>query len=485
MYFAHPESKPEREREREREKAAGGSIDPIDADDVRARIPEELDIHHTYRERDRERQRALISSMALPGRIRGSGARGRGLRRPMAAAAAAAIPPPSSSSPSPSSGASPLPLPRAARGSGGSPTSVAFPGFGSGQGSASASSLDGLSKGDKECFQNLLEMEEESIGTEDGVEDQELDRLLSELEGGGEDGSRRGGGGGGGSRPQAPSSAAGGAGRTTMALWLMFWLFNNVALTVLNKATFSKFDFRYPFFLSFFHMMCNWAGGEAYFRLLRRYTSRNRGAAPRAGFAAVLLEPAEVARLDRSGTVRTWLFSVVFSMNIAIGNVSLRYVSVNFNQVMRSLVPAVAILIGCCMGKSTSGARLCAVVPVVGGVAMACFGEMQVTAIGFVFTCLCVVLAALKVSTGGFPRHRPKQCIYIFCPARLFPLFRVERTRPHPHRGEPFFFPHPPFTTRRLSRRERSCPDRSSCIPSICCTRWPPRPPFSASSCPA
>ena len=194
--------------------------------------------------------------------------------------------------------------------------------------------------------------------------------------------------------------------KTTIAFWLIFWLFNNVVLTLLNKATFSKFDFKYPFFLSFFHMMCNWAGGAIYFRALQWYTDRNPPVRDEAyhrrhGYKrskSVLMDNARVSTLDYAGTVKTWAFSVIFSLNIAIGNVSLRYVSVNFNQVMRSLVPAVAIVFGYCMGRDTSRRRKVAVVPVVAGVAMACFGEMSITMIGFVFTSLCVVLAALKVS---------------------------------------------------------------------------------------
>ena len=194
--------------------------------------------------------------------------------------------------------------------------------------------------------------------------------------------------------------------KTTIAFWLIFWLLNNVVLTLLNKATFSKFDFKYPFFLSFFHMMCNWAGGAIYFRALQWYTDRNPPVRDEAyhrrhGYKrskSVLMDNARVSTLDYAGTVKTWAFSVIFSLNIAIGNVSLRYVSVNFNQVMRSLVPAVAIVFGYCMGRTTSRKRKFAVVPVVAGVAMACFGEMSITMIGFVFTSLCVVLAALKVS---------------------------------------------------------------------------------------
>jgi len=197
--------------------------------------------------------------------------------------------------------------------------------------------------------------------------------------------------------------------KMSIAFWLIFWLLNNVVLTLLNKATFSKFDFKYPFFLSFFHMMCNWAGGAIYFRCLEWYTSRNPPVRDEAyhkrhGYQrskSVLMDNAKVSTLDYAGTVKTWAFSVIFSLNIAIGNVSLRYVSVNFNQVMRSLVPAVAIIFGICLGKATSRKRKIAVIPVVAGVAMACFGEMSITMIGFVFTSLCVVLAALKAVAAG------------------------------------------------------------------------------------
>ena len=118
----------------------------------------------------------------------------------------------------------------------------------------------------------------------------------------------------------------------SIAFWLIFWLLNNVVLTLLNKATFSKFDFKYPFFLSFFHMMCNWAGGAIYFRSLEWYTARSPPVRDesyhrRHGYQrskSVLMDNAKVSTLDYAGTVKTWAFSVIFSLNIAIGNVSLR-----------------------------------------------------------------------------------------------------------------------------------------------------------------
>ena len=153
-------------------------------------------------------------------------------------------------------------------------------------------------------------------------------------------------------------------------------------MTVLNKTAFSHVDFNYPYALSVVHMACNSVGAAVYF-------SMNR-------------DSVKQKTLNPQGRKMITFFSLLFAANIAVGNNSLRYVSVNFNQVMRSLVPGVTMLLGAFwLNKSFSAARKLAVIPIMVGVAMATYGELRFTMLGFAVTVLCVILAALKVVVSG------------------------------------------------------------------------------------
>lgn len=184
--------------------------------------------------------------------------------------------------------------------------------------------------------------------------------------------------------------------RDATFIWLVLWMCNNVGVTLLNKAAFATVDFHYPYFLSFVHMVCNSIGSQMVFMSLKQDKTSGQ-----TGIFQRLLGKIERKSLDSTGKRSIIGFSIIFSLNIAIGNVSLRHVSVNFNQVMRSLVPAVTIIMGLFFGKEISSNRIISVIPVIAGVAMAVWGDMSFTGLGFFYTCACVGLAASKVLASG------------------------------------------------------------------------------------
>lgn len=218
--------------------------------------------------------------------------------------------------------------------------------------------------------------------------------------------------------------------------WLLVWTANNIGVTLLNKAAFAKVDFHYPYFLSFVHMVCNSLGSMAVFESIRRDNLRIKAAqaaeggehssSVQMGFFQRLLGNITRKDLDSKGKRNILAFSVIFSLNIAIGNVSLRHVSVNFNQVMRSLVPALTIAMGMCMGKPVSAQRQKAVIPVIIGVAMACFGDMSYTWLGFFYTILCITLAALKVVAAGEMLTGPAKLHPVDLLGHMAPLAMVQ-----------------------------------------------------------
>ena len=161
--------------------------------------------------------------------------------------------------------------------------------------------------------------------------------------------------------------------------WLSVWFVNNIGITLVNKVAFAGVDFRYPATLSAVHMLCNTVGAHAYMHF----------------------QSMPMKSLGARGNRTMALFSLIFAANIVVGNASLRYVSVNFNQVMRSLVPAMVMAANLLQGKTFSRSKTCSVVPIVAGVMLATFGDMRYSAFGILVTIFCVVLAAMKAVLSG------------------------------------------------------------------------------------
>jgi Triose-phosphate Transporter family len=189
--------------------------------------------------------------------------------------------------------------------------------------------------------------------------------------------------------------------------WLIVWTVNNIAVTIVNKALFAVLSFPYPFALTAVHMaICS----SSICLVNNNKVSNNSDRQPLTG----------------PDQVRIYSFSILFTMNIAIGNLAMKHVSINFDQTVRSLVPVVTMWLGSLLyGHIVSPARRRSVGPVVVGVALAVYGDrMYVTTTGFVATVLSVVLASGKVIVSsefltGKLKLAPLELLSYMAPAAL------------------------------------------------------------------
>jgi hypothetical protein len=106
----------------------------------------------------------------------------------------------------------------------------------------------------------------------------------------------------------------------------------------------------------------------------------------------------KLSHLGRRENLALVAFSVLFTANIAVSNLSLAMVSVPFYQTMRMLCPLFTIVIyRTWYGRTYSTMTYLSLLPLVIGAAMTTAGEMSFSDAGFLLTIFGVVLAAVKV----------------------------------------------------------------------------------------
>jgi len=221
---------------------------------------------------------------------------------------------------------------------------------------------------------------------------------------------------------------------------LSIWIVNNASVTLLNKAAFQFVDFNYPFFLTAMHMLMNSIGSH----LCSSSSSSAHSLPPpvqtdshKRNKLALPLPKMAVPTIPLSVLV----YSVLFTLNVAVGNVSLYLVPVAFNQTLRSLVPIMTMLLQKqFLNRPISRLRAVSVLPVAAGVAMTCWAgastsssSSSISPLGMAVTSSCVVLAALKavgsnylLTGGGKSRSQsPLEVLRLMAPLALLQCFAL------------------------------------------------------------
>jgi len=96
--------------------------------------------------------------------------------------------------------------------------------------------------------------------------------------------------------------------------------------------------------------------------------------------------------------------SFLFCANIVLGNISLRWVPISFMQTIKSSVPAFAVLLQALVFKDTrnlSKTKIISLIPIVGGVGLASWTEVNFDLTGFNTALVASVMTALQAMLCG------------------------------------------------------------------------------------
>ena len=195
--------------------------------------------------------------------------------------------------------------------------------------------------------------------------------------------------------------------------WLLLYFLFNLALTLYNKLVLVRFPF--PYTLTALHAFAGTLGS----------------------YLAMELGYFTPARLVPRETLLLTAFSVLYTVNIAVSNISLQLVTVPFHQVVRAATPLFVIALSFLLRpRPLSPAKLVSLLPVVLGVAFATYGDYYYSLPGLLLTLLGTLLAALKtIATNALqagPAFAPttRRCLPLPRPLKLHPLDLLLRMSP-------------------------------------------------------
>lgn len=162
-----------------------------------------------------------------------------------------------------------------------------------------------------------------------------------------------------------------------LTLFVVFsWYASNIGVLLLNKFLLSNTGFRQPVFLTLCHMIaCALMGATL---SMVGFTPMKR-----------LQSKAQLAKV--------FMLSIIFCATIVLGNMSLKYIPISFNQAIGATTPFfTAIFAFALQGIKEGGVTYATLIPIAAGVCIASGGEPQFHAFGFIFCLLATAGRALK-----------------------------------------------------------------------------------------
>ncbi|KAI8833920.1 hypothetical protein BC829DRAFT_407495 [Chytridium lagenaria] len=173
----------------------------------------------------------------------------------------------------------------------------------------------------------------------------------------------------------------------------------NLSMTMYNKVIMKLFHFNFPWLLTAIHTFLSCIGSIIFLSLVP--TSKQTYdpiSTSTPSSTTVSLPTSTVKGPKRHDVITILMFSVLYTVNIAVSNVSLNMVSLPFHQVVRSTNPAVTLALeSVFFGKKIANQNVyLSLMMVIAGVALATLGEYEFSIPGLLMTLLGVLLSSLK-----------------------------------------------------------------------------------------
>ncbi|KAL0227282.1 hypothetical protein P9112_014606 [Eukaryota sp. TZLM1-RC] len=160
-----------------------------------------------------------------------------------------------------------------------------------------------------------------------------------------------------------------------MLFWVTAWLTLNTGVTLLNKACFSFVHFNAPLLLTCVHLLFSWGLSSIY----TRYAN---------------LKTHTISGKHKNLII---LFSILFFLNISVGNSSLAAITVSLTQTIRATTPIFTIVLSILILAKSFNSQVYWSLPILFcGMVIAFFGESDFRLLPSLLAVLGVFLSALK-----------------------------------------------------------------------------------------
>uniref|UniRef100_A0A7S1YIC0 Sugar phosphate transporter domain-containing protein n=1 Tax=Sexangularia sp. CB-2014 TaxID=1486929 RepID=A0A7S1YIC0_9EUKA len=163
---------------------------------------------------------------------------------------------------------------------------------------------------------------------------------------------------------------------------IILWYTVNIFTVICNKWIYVKKDFTFPFTLTLCHMTAGFICGYLSLHVFRVVPT------------TIVSKEAQLSRVFPMATI--------FIVNIVLGNISLSYVPISFMQTIKSSVPAFTYFFQVAfLGRAFDGQLAATLIPIVGGVALTTWTEVNYDFIGFMTAFVASAVTATQAILGA------------------------------------------------------------------------------------